>query len=549
MTMDNADEPLTLPEYRDNPFIERLPPILSTAEALGQLTDLPQFDKAELRFPAHLRAHCVQRLGRYFDPLDRHLVLEARFSMLIRQGYLARNPANGHYIRRLQNAHERLEQCDLDTVVRHSIEPTANGFAIVGCSGIGKSRGIERVLSLYPQIIQHSRPFSLKQVVWLKLDCPYKGSPKQLCINFFAAMDRLLGTRYQRKYGSTRHGVDEMMARMAYVVELHALGVLVVDEIQHLRQAPGASRDDLLNFLVTLVNTIGIPVMIIGTLAAVPLLQSAFRQARRASGMGSLTWERLPPGPAWDGFVERMWSFQWTREHTPLTDDIRHVLYQETQGIVDLVVKLFMLAQVHAMQLGVMRGRDEKLDVGLLRHVAGENFALVAPMIEALRTNNAKALVLFDDLSPLHDLVQQTIGDATARLTTFAASAVPSRAAAPMPTTPVIEGDRGALLRAMGTLGLAPDIAERILSEILAEAPGLNPIDVIGRIAGKLQDRGPEMRPVKRRNVRKEKVDPPPLDADDLRSLAARAKTEERSAHAIFLDAGVVKPPLADFAA
>ncbi|WP_206692549.1 hypothetical protein [Azospirillum sp. INR13] len=148
--MDSADAPLTLPEYRDNPFIERLPPILSTAEALGRLTDLPRFDAAERRFPAHLRAHCVQRLGHYFDPLDRHLVLEARFSILIRQGYLGRNPANGHYVRRLQNAHERLEQRDLDIVVRHAIEPTANGFAIVGCSGIGKSRGIERVLSLYP---------------------------------------------------------------------------------------------------------------------------------------------------------------------------------------------------------------------------------------------------------------------------------------------------------------------------------------------------------------------------------------------------------------
>ncbi|WP_206692547.1 hypothetical protein [Azospirillum sp. INR13] len=243
-----------------------------------------------------------------------------------------------------------------------------------------------------------------------------------------------------------------------------------------------------------------------------------------------------------------MWSFQWTREHTPLTDDIRHVLYQETQGIVDLVVKLFMLAQVHAIQLGVMRGRDEKLDAGLLRHVAGESFTLVAPMIEALRTNDLKALALFDDLSPLHDLVQQTIGDATARLAAFAASA-PSRAVPSAPAAPVAGGDRAALLQAMETLGLAPDIAERILSEILAEAPGLNPIDVIGRIAGKLQDRGPEMRPVKRRAVRKGKVAPPPLDADDLRSLAARAKTEDRSAHAVFLDAGVVKPPLADFAA
>ncbi|WP_448208589.1 ATP-binding protein [Azospirillum sp. sgz302134] len=547
MTMGGDDEPITLPEYRDNPFINRLPPILSAAEALERLTDLPAFDEAERRYPAHLRAHCVQRLGRYFDPLDRHILLESRFSMLVRQGYLGRNPANGDYVRRLQNSYDRLEQNDLGIAPRHSVEATANGFAIVGCSGIGKSRGIERVLKLYPQTIHHSQPFSLEQVVWLKLDCPYKGSPKQLCINFFAEMDLLLGTRYRRKYGASRFAVDEMMAWMAHVAELHALGTLVVDEIQHLRQAPGASRDDLLNFLVTLVNTIGIPVMIIGTLAAVPLLQGAFRNARRASGMGSLTWERLPQGPAWNQFVERMWDFQWTREHTPLTEELRHVLYDETQGIVDLVVKLFMLTQVHAIQLGALRDRPERLGAGLLRHVAKENFKLVAPMIEALRANDMKALVLYDDLSPLHAFVQQALDDATTQL-------APSVTVGPRVSGRKPGRDEGkareATLNALQAIGLTQELAELALSDALAEAPDLGPMDLLARIMDKLQGREPEKKPVKRRGVSKAKGVPlAPLEANDLRAIAAQAKAGGQTVHAAFLDAGVIKPPMADFAA
>ena len=548
MTTDSDDGSITLPEYRDNPFINCLPPILPATEALRRLTDLPRFDEAERHYPAHLRAHCVQRLGHYFDPLDRHLLLESRFSMLVRQGYIGRNPTNGDYVRRLQNAHDRLEQHDLDIAVRHTIETTASGFAIVGCSGIGKSRGIERVLKLYPQTIHHSQPFSLEQVVWLKLDCPYKGSPKQLCINFFAAMDRLLGTRYQRKYGASRFAVDEMMARMAHVAELHALGALVVDEIQHLRQAPGASRDDLLNFLVTLVNTIGIPVMIIGTLAAIPLLQGAFRQARRASGMGSLTWERLSPGQTWDNFVERMWAFQWTREHTPLTDEIRHVLYDQTQGIVDLVVKLFMLTQVHAIQLGSLRGRPERLDAGLLRHVAGENFKLVAPMLKALRTNNLKSLVLYDDLSPLHELVQQALDDAMVRLTPAFAS-LPAGAATPGPASKSEEDRRKTLLKALEALELAPDIAELLLSQVLADAPDVRPIDLVARIAAKLQEHGPARRPAKRGAAKAKDAPKPSLEPDDLRAVAAVARAAERPVHAAFVEAGAIKPPMADFAA
>ncbi|CAO3424428.1 ATP-binding protein [Azospirillum argentinense] len=545
--MDGADEPATLPEYRDNPFISALPPILSTVEALERLTDLPRFDEAERRYPAHLRAHCVQRLGRYFDPLDRHLLLESRFSMLVRQGYLGRNPATGDYVRRLQNSHERLEQHDLNATPRHAIEPTASGFAIIGCSGIGKSRGIERVLKLYPQVLHHSRPFSLKQMVWLKLDCPYKGSPKQLCINFFAELDKLLGTAYRRKYGTGRYAVDEMMVWMAHVSELHALGVLVVDEIQHLRQAPGASKDDLLNFLVTLVNTIGLPVMIIGTLSAVPLLQSAFRQARRASGMGSLMWERLPRDAHWDQFVERMWSFQWTQEHTPLTDELRHVLYDETQGIVDLVVKLFMLAQVHAIQLGTMRGRPERLEAGLLRHVAKENFKLVAPMIEALRKNDEKALIAYDDLSPLHAFVTQALQIALARLGPPLAAA---RHGLSLASERDAEAVREATLAALQAVGVAPEIAELALVPVIAETPDLSPMGLLTRVMAMLQGQDTGKAPAKRRGAGKpKKAEPPPLDADDLRGIAAQAKATMRAAHAAFLDAGVVRPPLADFAA
>ncbi|MFD1627711.1 hypothetical protein [Azospirillum griseum] len=85
MTRDDADLP-ELPEYRDNPFINRLPPVLSIPDALRNLTQLPLHREEERQYPAHLRCHCLQRLGRYFVPLERHLQLEVRLSALIRQG-------------------------------------------------------------------------------------------------------------------------------------------------------------------------------------------------------------------------------------------------------------------------------------------------------------------------------------------------------------------------------------------------------------------------------------------------------------------------------
>ena len=305
-----------LPEYRDNPFIARLPPLLPVADALAALTDLPFHLEAERRYTAHLRCHCIQRLARYFDPLSRHLALEQRIGTLIRQGYVGRNPNTTDYLHRLHNDYERVRRRDLGGKI-HPVETTASGFALIGCSGIGKSRKVDRILRLYPQTVEHADPLALVQVPWLKLDCPHKGSAKQLCISFFHEVDRLLGTRFQARHGSGRIALDEMVVHMAEIADRHALGLLVIDEIQHLMQAPGTGRDDLLNFLVTLINRIGLPVMIVGTPAALPLLQGAFRQARRASGVGSAVWERMAEGGDRDAFVSRMWSLQWTKEELP----------------------------------------------------------------------------------------------------------------------------------------------------------------------------------------------------------------------------------------
>ncbi len=548
MTMEDAEFP-ELPEYRDNPFINRLPPVLSISAALKALMDLPVYREEERLYPAHYRCHVLQRLGRHFVPLERHLQLEAGISVLIRQGYVGRNPKTTDYVHRLHNDHERVQTRNLSAAV-HPVETTAAGFALIGCSGIGKTRSVERILQLYPKTIHHLEPFSLDQVVWLKLECPHKGSAKQLCISFFYEIDKLINTRYQKRYGSSRLSLDEMVVHMAEVADRHALGILIIDEIQHLARAPGSGHEDLLNFLVALINTIGIPVMIVGTPAALPLLQGAFRQARRVSGIGSLVWERHADDATWNHFVERMWRYQWTREPTPLTDDLRQVLYEESQGIVDLVVKLYMLTQLQAIQLNAVTGRDEseRLTVGLFKHVASDAFRLLEPMITALKRNDRKALEKYDDLRPLDDYVFRAIQAAKVRL---GSPPVPATAAGPEePTNPVGESGTDAVLTALQGMGLAPDLAEVLLAQARAANPGLTPFELVGVIGGMLRDRGPEAKPVKprRRKAEAAALAVPP-DPKDLRVIVSTASASGVAAYDALLSAGAIKPPLRDVAA
>ena len=89
-------------------------------------------------------------------------------------------------------------------------------------------------------------------------------------------MDLLLGARFFANYGSNRGSVDMMMPQMAQIANRHALGVLIIDEIQHLTLAKGVGPEAILNFLVTLINVIGIPVVMIGTMGAIGSIAGQF---------------------------------------------------------------------------------------------------------------------------------------------------------------------------------------------------------------------------------------------------------------------------------
>jgi hypothetical protein len=398
----NSDGAVYLPqvieEYKGNPFIEALPPIMSVPQAVKALTVEPGYHESEREMDAYYRFHCVQRLFRYFQPLDTHIDIEQRISRSIRQGYVNRNPVQAQYV-------QQLRQCG-DAVQKHSfldfqgVRSTASGFTVIGMSGVGKTTSMEQVLSLYPQCITHTQyndePFYVKQLTWLKLDCPHDGSLKGLCLSFFGEADRLLGSEYAKIYVPSRNTVDSMLPKMTQIASTHGLGLLVIDEIQHLSMAKSGGSEKMLNFFVTLVNTIGVPVVLIGTTKAMPILQSEFRQARRGSGQGDLLWDRMPNDLSWEIMLQSMWRYQWTREKCALTKAMRDVLYNESQGIMDIAVKLYAMAQIKAITDGT-----ELVTIRVIEEVAAEKLRLVKPMLDALRSGDIKTISQFEDIRPI----------------------------------------------------------------------------------------------------------------------------------------------------
>ena len=295
-----------LPEYADNPLIAALPKIMSPAEVVEELFKRPDFHNEEIGLKGHIRVHAIARLTRnFFVPQTQHLVLEQKFSQLIRKSYLGRNPKSADFKRKLNTIRDILKELDLTSYLHDSVNSTASSMGILGISGAGKSTTTNIILNTYDRVIYHP-DYNLLQVPWIKIDCPYDGSLAEFCESFFIALDRRLNAGYRKKYTSGRPSIGKMIADVADLCLIHAIGLIVVDEFQHMNLAKSGGERKMINFLVTLVNVIEVSVVLIGTPKALGLFAREFRQARRASGEGSIIWDRMPFDESWDEFLEEL---------------------------------------------------------------------------------------------------------------------------------------------------------------------------------------------------------------------------------------------------
>lgn len=404
-----------IPEYQNNPLIEALPSILSVKEVSESLAYFPPYSNDQRNLPSEIRIHLLENAREFFLPQSRHIELHYSISNMLRRGYINRNPLQWGYWNDFDKK-IKLMKDDADSgfeIRKFASKSKARGFAIIGGGGTGKTSGVENDLYLLPQVIVHKQyknsDFILKQLVWLKIDCPQDGSIKGLCQEFFQTVDEILETNYFAHYGKKGNTVDEMLLSMARVAAMHSLGVLVIDEIQDLSEAKSGGAAHLLNFFVHLENRIGVPNIFIGTPKAIQLFKGEFRQARRASEQGDFYWQRMPmvsdeddnkPHQDWEDFIKTLWTYQYTKEVIPLASDIlkdsvAKALYHYSQGIPAIILTLFVLAQKRAILSGV-----EKLTVDVIKSAEKDRLNLIRQAMDSLRAGNEIEPNTLIDLDP-----------------------------------------------------------------------------------------------------------------------------------------------------
>jgi len=371
----------------------------------------PRPGKAERAWPPHVIEHELFAIRRLHVPSPSGIALAKTLDVLMRQGYVHRNPKEAATWKRLYDgADVAAEQGGVQLAA-----------SVVGISGAGKSTALARALSLKPQVVVHERFPNLvgpvRQLLWLKIDVPASGKIRDMVESWAAAADEALGTDYlsdlqKGRKRSPENLVREWVQRMG----CHFPGLLVLDEIQNLfkieRKERRATRGDgqprlllrvvddaALKMLLTLINACRFPIVVCGTPDGIDAFGTRMSTSQRLITGGFHRMEHAPtPDDAYfrKNLLPWLFRYQWLPANLTLDDDVAKVIHGLSAGLPRLCASLL----IHAQRLA-LEEEAPALSVQHLRRAAAGPMATTQPAIRALLSQETGRMSLFEDLLPM----------------------------------------------------------------------------------------------------------------------------------------------------
>lgn len=373
--------------FKGNALIEALPPMKSEKELYNLLSNPPIFYEEERNLNNDQRIIAATRLLHCLIPLTNNVDVYRNLGIVIRRGYATKNIERAEYIagmRKLANTFKMKGKDNINIgkfAVFNEDFYNNGGLLLVGKSGCGKSSAIGAAIAQYPKSITHISMEPDKalfvQIPIVNIICSVNGSVRGLCDNFFSEVDKIAGTSYNDSYNKGANNTDALITAVKLISMIHGVGAIVVDEIEQLNGVKTGNY--VMNFLANLSDQLKVPIIFIGTYEVLKgILGKDFRHARRGDGIKSIEFTGLSESDEYKTFMKKLWNYQWNREVIPLDDDILKAMYEKSQGITDRIIKIFVNAQIEAIESG-----SEKITPTLIRRIDKETFLLTRDLANA----------------------------------------------------------------------------------------------------------------------------------------------------------------------
>ena len=323
-------------------IINVLPHMKSGSELRSALEVLPEYDVAICNADAPVRLMALSDLYRVYVPNQMSLEIYSKL-------YLA-------LMRSLQKKGTKLavqqQNQNFKAIMQQEYSGIMGGsdsFTIIGASGIGKSSAISRAITLITEnrIIEVENPHT-KIIPCICVQCPFDSSVKGLLLEVLRKVDEAIDSNYYQNALRARATTDMLIGSVSQVA-LNHIGLLVVDEIQNVCNSKHGKS--LVGMLTQLINNSGISSCMVGTPESAVFFEQAMQLARRSLG---LRYDVMKYGEDFRMFCEVLYSYQYVKQRTEITDAVTAWLYEHTSGNISVVVSLIHDAQ----EIAILNGKE-----------------------------------------------------------------------------------------------------------------------------------------------------------------------------------------------
>lgn len=345
-------------------LVRKLPPMLSGSELEQALTILPEYDPAIVNENEAVRLIALSDMYKVFVPTQMSKEIYAKMYLSLLRSLQKKESKLA--VRQYSENHKGIRQQEYSGIIGGS-----DSFTIIGASGIGKSSSITRAVQLLTteEIIEIKNPYS-KIIPCVIVQTPFDSSVKGLLLEILRVVDEKLGSKYYSNALRTKSTIDMLIGAVSQVA-LNHIGLLVVDEIQHVVNHKNGKT--LIGCLTQLINNSGISIAMVGTPESAAFFTQAMQLARRALG---LHYNAIPYGEEFYILCASLYRYQYVKKATPLDDAIVRWIYEHSNGNISTVVSLLHDAQ----EVAILDG-SETLNLTTLRTAYQNRIAMLHPYI------------------------------------------------------------------------------------------------------------------------------------------------------------------------
>lgn len=262
---------------------------------------------------------------------------------------------------------------------RKGILGGSDSFSIIGKSGIGKSSAIARASELIvkEKVVEEENPYT-KRIPILQIQTPFDSSPKGLLLEILRKTDELLKTTYYQKAMRRNVTTDILIGMVSKVCKNH-IGLLILDEIQHLRGSKNGKL--LMQLLIQLINSSSISICFCGTPESMELFRETEQLARRTVGLAYL---ETPLDDYFRECCEVLFAYQFTEEENELTEGMIEWLYNHSGGLISTLKNLYYTAN----EMAILEG-EPRLTLGLFER-SFEQLKMLHPYLSNKKTTHPR---------------------------------------------------------------------------------------------------------------------------------------------------------------